>query len=92
MEGDAESLVSLVTALVAEQVVLQIITDGEERTACRVHDGVAVGADGALHDGSWRQKCQCTGFEQDMKILPLAATASATATERCLNAIGDGMC
>ena len=51
MEGQAERLVSFVAALVVEQVVLQVLLDGEQRATSRVRSRVdAVGAESTLDD------------------------------------------
>ena len=52
MERQAESLVSVVTALVLEQVVLDVLEDGEEHTASLVSSDTAAGASDTLRDCS----------------------------------------
>ena len=58
MECQAESLVSVVTALVLEQVGLDILKDREEGAAGCVGSNTAAGAGYALRDGSWKNRCQ----------------------------------
>ena len=53
VEGQTKCVVCFVTALVVEQIVLKIVTDGEERAAGRICGGVhAVGASDTFGDGS----------------------------------------
>ena len=44
VEGQTKGFMGFVATLVAEQVVLEILLDGKERTARSVHNGVAVTA------------------------------------------------
>ena len=50
MECQAESLVRVVTALVLEQVGLDVLEDGEENTAGLVSCDTAAGASDTLRD------------------------------------------
>ena len=50
VESETESLVSLITALVVEHVVLQIVANGEQSAALGVHELRAIGASGTASD------------------------------------------
>lgn len=56
VEGDAEGLVRVLAALgTVEEVLLDVVADGEERAARRVGRGVlAVGAGDAARERSWK--------------------------------------
>ena len=57
MERHAQSLVSLVTALAAEHVGLQVLLDGEETAACGVRSRVdTIGAEGAFDNSRYVDK------------------------------------
>ena len=95
VEGETEGLVHLLTALAAvEEVLLDVVADGEERAAGGVRRNVAVSA-GHLAGDSTYQPCQVvsrrTGSdEQARKTVPLAtwrAASTETKEASILNAI-----
>ena len=54
VEGKTKCFVSLIAALVAEQVVLQVLSDSEQSTTGRVRRRIhAIGTDSAFDHGTW---------------------------------------
>ena len=76
MEGQAERLVSLLSALIVEEVVDDVVTDREEGAAGRVGRGVlAVGARDAAGERSCSAVfCQKTLPTPQMSFNPTAGT------------------